>query len=112
MNPRAPYELAYRMAMCDRPAVGPGAPREPACVRLSHLAPGRPHLVQRALDIPGLGVDPARRGRVERHREALAQRVERGRAYAVVGRQARDGDAIDAALAQDRGEIGPVEARI
>src|SRR5919206_152621 len=75
-------------------------------------AAGGANLVERAIDVARLGVDPARGGGVERDGEALAQRVERGRADAVVGRQAGYDDAVNAALAQERGEVGAVEARV
>src|SRR6185503_7017145 len=75
-------------------------------MRSAHLAAGRADLVERAVDVARRG------GGVEGHREALAQRVERGRADAVVGRQAGDRDAVDPAIAQQRGEVGAVEARV
>src|SRR4051812_24951900 len=68
--------------------------------------------VQRALRIAGIDIDPSHAGAVDGDVEALAQRVERGGAHAVVGGQPGDRDLVDPPLAQQRRQVRPVEARV
>src|SRR4051812_37527876 len=78
----------------------------------AHLGARRAQLVERALGVARLHVDPPDRLPIDGDTEALPQSV-RGRLLdAVIGRQAHDRDLVDAALAQQRGQVRRLEAGV
>src|SRR5215203_275274 len=100
---RRPYhQRGWRVNLVAPP------PEEP----LRDAAAGGPDLLERPLPVARLHLDGPHRGRVDRHAESLAQRVQRRVLHAVVGREPDDRDVVDAALAQQLLELRLLEAGV
>src|SRR4051794_20404962 len=77
-----------------------------------HLGAGFAQLVEGALGVARLDVDPPDRVPVDRDAEAFAQGVGSGLLDAVVRSQADDRDVVDVVLAQELGKVGLLKAGV
>src|SRR5215207_9656343 len=112
---RCEIRLSMRRASRRRATRPMGARRHVLAENRQRSADGRAgcaELVERALRVAGLDVDAADRLLVDLNAQAFAQRVEGRVLHAVVRRQADHDDLVDAALAQQVGEVRAVEARV